>query len=107
MLCPNRRRLSHTPGRQVNRPLTLGVSLVLFLVLMALGCELTLSWNGLTDIYSLNSTGQLVPLMVGGVRAREQPVGCTRLAGWPHGFPFAPTTHPTSPSVTPRPASAL
>lgn len=35
---------------------------------MILGTELTLHWNGIEGVYSLNSTGQLIPMLVRGLR---------------------------------------
>ncbi|RSL50174.1 hypothetical protein CEP51_015383 [Fusarium floridanum] len=34
-------------------------------VYCALGIELTLYWNGVTDVYSVRTTGQLIPLTIG------------------------------------------
>jgi hypothetical protein len=30
-----------------------------------LGVELTLSWNRVTDVYDVNTTGQIIPLILG------------------------------------------
>lgn len=49
----------------LNQPLRLGLFLVVMLVIMVLGTELTLHWNNMEGVYSLNSTGQLIPMMAG------------------------------------------
>ena len=38
---------------------------VLSLVYSVLGIELTLHWNGVTGVYSVGTTGQLIPLTIG------------------------------------------
>lgn len=35
------------------------------LVYSVLGIELTLYWNGVTEVYSVRTTGQLIPLTIG------------------------------------------
>ncbi|KAL4425030.1 hypothetical protein ABPG77_001808 [Micractinium sp. CCAP 211/92] len=49
----------------LNHTFRLGAVLVVALVIMILGTELTLHWNGIEGVYSLNSTGQLIPMLAG------------------------------------------
>ena len=38
---------------------------ITIMVISMISIEFTLKWNRLEDIYSINSTGQIIPLMVG------------------------------------------
>ena len=38
---------------------------IIIMVISMILIELTLKWNHLEGIYSINSTGQIIPLMVG------------------------------------------
>jgi hypothetical protein len=41
-----------------------GVGPIIFLVLIVLAVELTITWNGIRDVNSVNEVGQLIPLII-------------------------------------------
>lgn len=63
VLLASRRLLARL--RPLNHTFRLGAVLVVVLIIMILGTELTLHWNGIQGVYSLNSTGQLIPMLAG------------------------------------------
>ncbi|KAL4422293.1 hypothetical protein ABPG75_008490 [Micractinium tetrahymenae] len=63
VLLASRRLLARL--RPLNHTFRLGAFLVVALIIMILGTELTLHWNDIQGVYSLNSTGQLIPMLAG------------------------------------------
>ncbi|RSL51125.1 hypothetical protein CEP54_011592 [Fusarium duplospermum] len=53
------------PRREVTTMDKETVAWAAFFVYCVLGIELTLYWNGVTDVYSVRTTGQLIPLAIG------------------------------------------